>query len=184
MSTSFFTAPGFNHSSIYTSFITRPRPTFTTTAPGAKTTTTEYAPEILPEATFTAPGGSVTYTQLATTTLAGATITSLVFQPGENSTITSIETTTCDETVSTCSASPISPVSPSRETTIYTTNYVTQTIATAYTAAATCSDKTITITVSAGDWDAPGTYVPHTWSDKSSGHGGATTTSGRSWRRM
>jgi hypothetical protein len=62
MSTSFFTAPGFNHSSIYTSFITRPRPTFTTTAPGAKTTTTEYAPEILPEATFTAPGGSVTYT--------------------------------------------------------------------------------------------------------------------------
>lgn len=182
--TSFQTAPGFNHSSVYTSFVTRPGPTFITTAPGAQTTVTEHDTTTLPGATFTAPGGSTTYTQYATETLPGSTITSVVYQPGDNTTITSTETTTCYETISTCSASPTGRVSPPRETTIYATNFITKTEATTYTAEATCSDVTITLTASSSGWDKPGGYGSHTWEDKPSGYGGAATTSGGSWRRL
>jgi hypothetical protein len=125
--TSFLTAPGFNYSIVYTSFVTRPGPTFITTAPGAQTTVTEYETETLPGATFTAPGGSITYTPYATQTLPGSTVTSVVFQPGDNTTITRTETTTCYETVSTCSASPTGPASSPRETTIFATDYITKT---------------------------------------------------------
>lgn len=186
--TSFLTAPGFNYSSVYTSFITRPGQTFTATAPGAPTTITERETLKLPGATFTAPGGSFTYTQYATKTLPGSTITSVVFQPGENSTITSTETTTCYETVSTCSASPTAPASPPRETTIYATDYITKTIpgiSTTYTADATCSDVTITITASSSGWDKPGGYGSQTWDDsKPSQYGGTSTTSSGYWKGM
>ena len=182
--TSVFTAPGFNHSSVYTSFVTRPGPTFVTTALGPKTTITEFETKTLPGATITAPGGSLTYTHYSTKTLPGATVTSIVFQPGENGTVTSTETTTCFETVSaTCSASPTAPALPPRETTIYATNYFTKTIPTTYTADATCTDKTVTITASSGTWDKPGSYGSQTWDDKPSGYGGAATTSGGSWKR-
>lgn len=180
--TSFFTAPGYNHSSIYTTYVA---------GPTVATTVTQYETRTLPGATFTAPGGSVTLTQYATTTLPGATITSIVTQPGENSTIISTETTTCYETVSTCSASPISPVSPASPpstATVYATNYITKTIPTTYTAGLTCSDVTITITAPTSDWDQPGGYGGHSssesWGDKPSGYGGAHTTSVGSWRRM
>jgi len=186
--TSFLTAPGFNHSIVYTSFVTRPGPTFVTTAPGALTTVTERQTETLPGATFTAPGGSITYTQYATKTLLGSTITSVVFQPGANTTITSTETTTCYETVSTCSASPTGPASPPHETTVYATDYITKTIPgipTTYTADGTCSDTTITVTASSGGWDKPDGYGSQTWDDgKPSGYGGASTTGGGSWRRL
>jgi hypothetical protein len=177
--TSFYTAPGFNHSSVYTSVVTRPGPTFT----------------------ITAPGNSATVTQYETTTLPGSTITRIAYQPGENSTSTSTatETMTCYETemVSSCSASPTGPVSPPFETTVYATNYVTQTVPTTYTYTytyapeTTCSDVTVTITASSGGWeDGPGGYGPHTssgeWGGKPSGYGdaGAASTSGGSWRRF
>lgn len=207
--TSFFTAPGYNHSSVYTSIVTLQGPTVVSTAPGARTTITEYetrtlpgatltvpggsvaltqyATKTLPGATYTAPGGSFTFTQYATKTLPGATITSVAYQPGENSTVT--ETTTCFETVSSCSATPIGPVSSPRETTVYATDYVTKVVPTTYTADATCHDVTVTITASSSGWDdKPGDYGPHTssegWGDKPSGYGGAHTTATGSWKRM
>lgn len=182
--TSFLTAPGFNHSSVYTSFITQQGPTFVSTAPGVRTTITEYGTKTLPGA----PGGSITYTQYATKTLPGSTITSIIYQPGENSTITSTETTTCYETVSTCNASPTGPISPPRETTIYATNYITKTIPgvpTTYTADATCHDVTVTLTASSSGWDKPGGYGSQTWDDsKPSGYGGPATTSSGYWKRV
>jgi hypothetical protein len=173
--TSFLTAPGFNYSIVYTSFITRPGPTFISTAPGAQTTITERETETLPGTTFTAPGGSITYTQYATKTLPG-------------SVITNTETTTCYETVSTCSASPTGPASPPSETTIFATDYITKTIPgipTTYTADATCSDTTITVTASSSGWDEPGGYGSQTWEDsKPTPYGGAPTTSSGYWKRM
>ena len=187
--TSFLTAPGFNHSSVYTSFVTQQGPTFVSTAPGVRTTITEYGTKTLPGPTFTAPGGSTTYTQYATKTLPGSTITSIIYQPGENSTTTSTETTTCYETISTCSASPTGPAPPPRETTIYATNYITKTIPgipKTYTADATCSDTTITVTASSSGWDKPGGgYGSQTWDDgKPSQYGGPATTSSGYWRRL
>jgi hypothetical protein len=199
--TSFYTAPGFNHSSVYTSIVTRPGLTFTITAPGASATVTQYETTTLPGATLTAPGGSITLTQYATRTLPGATITSIAYQPGENSTFTSIstETTTCYETeteiISSCSASPTGPLSPPSQTTVYATDYVTQTVPTTYTYTyapeTTCSDVTVTITASSSGWDdagKPGGYGPHTssegWGGKPSGYGGASSTGGGSWRRF
>jgi hypothetical protein len=169
---SFYTAPGFNHSSVYTSIVTRQGPTFTITAPGASATVTQYETTTLPGATLTAPGGSITLTQYATRTLPGSTITSIAYQPGENSTFTStttsIETTTCyeTETVSSCSASPTGPVSPSSETTVYATETLPTTYTYTYTPEATCSDVTVTITASSSSWeDGPGGYGPHTSSE-------------------
>lgn len=186
--TSFLTAPGANRSSVYTSFITQEGPTFVSTAPATRTTITEYGTRTLPWPTYTAPEGSITFTQYATKTLPGSTITSVVFQPGENTTITSTETTTCYETVSTCSASPMGPISPPRETTIYAAEYITKTILsipTTYTADATCHDKTITLTASSSGWDRPGGYGSQTWDDsKSSQYGGPATTSSGYWRRL
>lgn len=186
--TSFFTAPGFNHSIVQTATVT----------------------SLLPGSTVTLPGGSSTVTEFATRTLPGSTstITSVVNQPGEDNTITSTatetETTTCyeTETVSTCNASPTGPASPPRETTVYATHYVTERLptTTTYTADATCSDSTITITASGG-WDKPGTYGPHSssptdwdsgkpsgygpvsnsddsWDDKPSGYGPASSPTG------
>lgn len=195
--TSFLTAPGYNHSIVYTSFVTRPGPTVVDTAPGALTTVTEFQIKSL-------PGGSVVYTQFATKTLPGAVTTSIIYQPGENSTITSTETTTCyeTETISTCSASPTAPVSPPHEITVYATNYITETAKpTTYTAEATCSDKTITITASSSGWDKPSEYGPHStseswdkpsdygshstsddWDHKPSSYGGAASTHGGSWK--
>lgn len=159
-----------------------------TTAPGVRTTITEYGTKTLPGSTFTAPGGSTTYTQYATKTLPGSTITSVIYQPGENSTVTRTETTTCYETVSTCSASRTGPASPPRETTIYATDYVTKTIPgipTTYTADATCSDITITVTASSSGWDKPDGYGSQTWEDgKPSGYGGATATRSGHWTRL
>lgn len=183
--TTFLTAPGFNHSIVYTSFVTRPGSTFITTAPGALTTVTERETETLPGATFTAPGGSVTYTQYATKTVPGSAITSVVFQPGDNTTITSTKTTTCYETVSTCSASSTGAVQPPCETTIYATDYITKTIPTTYTADATCHDVSITVTSLSSGWDKPGGYGSHTsWDGKPSEYGGAATTSSGYWKRM
>ncbi|GAB7327628.1 hypothetical protein MBLNU13_g11472t2 [Cladosporium sp. NU13] len=186
--TSFLTAPGFNHSSVYTSFITQQGPTFVSTAPGVRTTITEQKTRTIPGPTFTAPGGSFTYTQYATKTLPGSTITSIIYQPGENSTITNTETTTCYETVSTCSASPTGPASPPREITIYAMDYITKTIPgipTTYTADATCHDVTITLTASSSDWDKPDGYGSQTWDDiKPSQYGGAAATSSGYWRRL
>lgn len=204
--TSFYTAPGFNQSIIYTSVVTSvlPGPTITSTISGAGATLTEYETRTLPGATFTAPGGSFTLTEYATKTLPGSvsTITSIVNQPGEDSTITTTETTTYYETISTCDASPTGPIPPPRETTIYATNYITKTIPTTYTADATCSDSTITITATSGGWDKPGGYGPGSsssdgwedkpssygsdWTDKPSGYGGpdaAPTKSDDSWKR-
>jgi hypothetical protein len=193
--TSFYTAPGFNHSSVYTSVVTRQGPTFTITAPGNSATVTQYETTTLPGATFTAPGGSITLTR----TLPGATITSIAYQPGENSTFTSTatETTTCyeTETISSCSASPTGPVSPPSETTVYATDYVTKSVPTTYTYTytpeTTCSDVTVTITASSSGWeDGSGGYGPHTssdgWGGKPSGYGngGAASTGGGSWRRF
>jgi hypothetical protein len=188
---SFYTAPGFNHSSVYTSIVTRQGPTFTITAPGASATVTQYETTTLPGATLTAPGGSITLTQYATRTLPGSTITSIAYQPGENSTFTStttsIETTTCyeTETVSSCSASPTGPVSPSSETTVYATETLPTTYTYTYTPEATCSDVTVTITASSSSWeDGPGGYGPHTssegWGGKPSEYGNG----GGSWRRF
>lgn len=158
------------------------------TATGVRTTITEYGTKTLPGATFTAPGGNITYTQYATKTLSGPTVTSVVYQPGENSTITSTETTTCYETVSTCSASPTGPISPARETTIYATDYITKTIPgipTTYTADATCHNVTVTLTASSSGWDKPGSYGSQTWDDsKPSQYGSPATTSSGYWRRL
>lgn len=182
--TSFLTAPGFNHSSVYTSFITQQGATFVSIAPGVRTTITKYGTKTLPGA----PEGSTTYTQYATKTLPGSTITSVIYQPGENSTITSTETTPCYETASTCNASPTGPISPPRETTIYATDYITKTIPgipTTYTSDATCSDATVTVTASSSGWDKPDGYGSQTWDDsKPSQYGGAATTSSGYWRRM
>lgn len=186
--TSFFTAPGFNHSIVQTATVT----------------------SLLSGSTVTLPGGSATTTEFATRTLPGSisTITSIASQPDEDSTIistaTETETTTCyeTETVSTCDASPTGPVSPPRETTVYATHYITeaQPTTTTYTADATCSDSTTTITASGG-WDKPGTYGPHSsspgdwdsskpfgygpvsnsddsWDDKPSGYGPASSLTG------
>jgi hypothetical protein len=159
-----------------------------TTVAGPLTTITKYETKTLPGEIVTAPTGSTTFTQYATETLPGATITSTAYQPGKNNTITSTETTTCYETISTCSASPTGPISPPRETTVYATDYVTKVIPTTYTADATCSDVTVTITASSGGWDKPDTYGPHSsskgWGDEPSGYGGAHTTGYGSWRRL
>lgn len=152
----------------------------TTKLAGGQTTFTEYE-------TTTLAGGSFTLTEFATKTLPGSTITSIIDQPGENSTITSTETTTYYETISTCNATPIGPVSSPQATTIYATNYVTKLVP--KTAQATCSDSTITVTASSGDWDKPDGYGPHSsssgdWGDKPDGYGGAAApTSTGSWKR-
>jgi len=158
--TSFYTAPGYNHSVVRTSIIshTVPGPTIVNTAPGSQTTLTEYRTKMLPGSTLTVPGGKSTLTEYATRTLPGSTITSVINHPGENSTITTTETTTCYETVSTCS---VTPVSPPRGMTIYETNYITKTLPTTYTAYATCSDSTVTITASSKGWDKSGGYESH-----------------------
>jgi hypothetical protein len=189
--TSFHTAPGFNNSVVRTSIITRTisGPTIVHTAPGDRTTLTEYRTTTLPGPTLTAPGGKHTLTEYAT--LPGSIVTSIINHPGENSTITSTETTTCYETVSSCSATPHGPVSPPHETTVYATNYITKTLPTTYTAYATCSDSTITVTASSTVWDEAGGYGDHRgshsggdWGDKHSGYGDAAASStGGSWRR-
>jgi hypothetical protein len=190
--TSFYTAPGYNHSVVRTSVITRTisGPTIVQTAPGDRTTLTEYQTTTLPGLTFTAPGGKHTLTEYATETLPGSIITSIINHPGENSTITSTETTTCYETVSTCSATPVSPPHP--ETTIYATEYITKTLPTTYTAHETCSDATITVTASSKGWDEGGGYGDHSsshaggdWGGKHSGYGDAAASStGGGWRRV
>jgi hypothetical protein len=205
--TSFHTAPGFNNSVVRTSIITRTitGPTIVHTAPGDQTTLTEYRTTTLPGSTFTAPGGKHTLTEYAT--LPGSIITSIINHPGENSTTTTTETTTCYETVSTCSATPYGPVSPPHETTIYTTeyltkslpttytahqtcsdstvtDYITKTLPTTYTAYETCSDSTVTVTASSTGWDESGGYGDHRgshsggdWGDKPSGYGDGAASS-------
>jgi hypothetical protein len=175
---------------------------------------TEYQTTTLPGSTFTAPGGKHTLTEYATETLPGSIITSIINHPGENSTITSTETTTCYETVSTCSATPVSPPHP--ETTIYATEYITKTLPTTYTAHETCSDatvtdtitktlpttytayetcsdSTITVTASSKGWDEGGGYGDHSsshaggdWGGKHSGYGDAAAASstGGAWRQV
>jgi hypothetical protein len=160
------------------------------TAPGDRTTLTEYRTTTLPGSTFTAPGGKHTLTEYAT--LPGSVITSTINHPGENSTVTSTETTTCYETVSSsCSATPHGPVSPPHETTIYATNYITKTLPTTYTAYATCSDSTVTVTASSKGWDESGGYGSHSsshsgdWEGKPSAYGEAAAASSSEgfWRR-
>lgn len=192
--TSFVTAPGFNHSIVVASMVTTflPGSTLVTTAPGERSTVTEYETETLPGSTFTASGGSATITEFATRTLPGSTIT-VITGPGENATITSIETTTCYETISKCNTlPPVGPVSIPSVTTIYATSYVTRTLPTTLSVGTTCEASTVTITLSSDGWSTPTGYGPHggppgSWSNKPSQEGGALTASSTKstgyWRR-